>query len=547
MRGHLLFLLALVLCSCGSDKPSAPPAAPIRYVDVTLAAGLDYHHYNGAQGNYYYLETYGAGGGFFDYDGDGWMDVYLVNGSYLSGLRPDPMPANHLYRNTGAGTFVDVTSSSGTGDTRYGLGCSAADFDNDGDQDLYVTNFGPNILYRNEGNGTFTDVTQAAGVGDARWGSSSGFLDYDLDGDLDLFAANYVDYSLETDVICKKGRIHSYCDPDIYDPIGDVLYRNDGDFFTDVTEETGLTLMGRGLGVAFQDYDEDGDTDIYVANDGTMNFLYENRRGSFVEVGLQAGTRYNMDGRAEAGMGVDFGDFDNDGRQDIIVGNFALETNTLYHNVGQGQFVDATDRLGIGEISYLPLTFGTKFLDFDNDGDLDIFAANGHVLDNIADVDSAHSYAQPNQMLRNEEGKRFVDISETLGPDILVENVGRGLAVADYDNDGDIDLLISAEADRAYLFRNDGGNQGHWLLIHLVGARHQDALGTRVVVAAGGQRQVKQRQSGSSYLGTHDPRLHFGLGQAAAADVEIHWPDGQVQKLENVRADQILRVVQSSP
>ena len=544
---RFLFLCLFLLCSCGSEEPS-PSLSSIQYVDVTLESGIDFQHFNGARGDYYYVETYGSGAGFFDYDGDGWMDIYLVNGTYLSGLPPDPLPANHLYRNAGDGRFTDVTEATGTGDLGYGMGLSAADYDNDGDLDLYVANFGPNILYRNEGDGRFSDITKTAGVGDDRWASSCGFFDYDNDGDLDIFVANYIIYALDEDHICKKGKIRSYCDPNVYDPIGDVLYRNDGgDRFTDVTEETGVTLVGRGLGVAFQDYDEDGDTDLYVANDGTMNFLYENRGGSFVEVGLQSGTRYNMDGRAEAGMGVDFGDFDNDGRQDIVVGNFAFETNTLYHNVGHGQFQDASDRLGIGEVSYMPLTFGAKFVDFDNDSDLDIFAANGHVLDNVADVDSAHSYAQPNQLLRNEGGKRFADISASVGPDILVRNVGRALAVADYDNDGDVDLLISAEADRSYLLRNDGGNKsGHWLLIHLVGALQKDGLGARVAVTAAGKRQVKQRQSGGSYQATNDPRLHFGLGNATAADVEIVWPDGQVQRLEGVEVDQILRVVQEA-
>ena len=548
MSGYrfLFILLPLLLSSCG-DESSTPPSLPIHYTDVTVAAGIDFTHYNGARGDYYYVETYGSGAGFFDYDDDGWMDIYLVNGSSLSGEIPDPPPVNHLYRNEGDGSFIDVTEQTGTGDAGYGMGLSAADYDSDGDLDLYVANYGPNTLYRNEGDGSFTDVTEQTGTGDERWASSCGFLDYDSDGDLDLFVANYVIYSLDDDIICKKGKIRSYCDPDVYDPIGDILYRNDGDSFTDVTVETGVTLEGRGLGVAFQDYDEDGDTDIYVANDGTMNFLYENRAGSFSEVGLQAGTRYNKNGRAEAGMGVDFGDFDNDGQQDIIVGNFSFETNTLYHNLGHGQFVDASDRLGIGEVSYMPLSFGMKFLDYDNDGHLDIFAANGHVLDNIAEVDSAHSYAQVNQMLHNEDGKRFVDVSETLGSDFVVENVGRSLALADYDNDGDLDLLVSAEADRPYLLRNDGGNQRNWLLIHLTGAVQKDALGARVIVTANGKRQIRQRQSGSSYLATHDPRLHFGLGQTTRADVEIHWPGGQVQKLENVEADQILRVVQPAP
>ncbi len=313
----------LLLLACA---PAPPP--PVQYAEVTAASGIDFVHYNGAQGEYYYVETFGSGVAFFDYDNDGWQDLYLANGTYLSGLRPEPLPVSRLYRNQQAGRFADVTTGTATGHSGYGMGCAAADYDNDGDQDLYLTCFGPNALYRNEG-GRFAEKGRELGVDDSRWGTSCGFLDYDLDGDLDLFAVNYVDFALERNVVCKQGRIRSYCEPTAYAPVGSVLYRNDGERFSDATQEAGTTLEGRGLGVAFSDYDLDGDTDIYVANDGMMNFLYENRRGRFVENGLQAGGRYNRDGRAEAGMGVDAGDFDNDGDPDLLVTNFSRETNTL--------------------------------------------------------------------------------------------------------------------------------------------------------------------------------------------------------------------------
>ena len=516
-----------------------PSCNPIQLVDITQAAGLDFEHYNGFSGEYYYVETFGSGAAFLDVDGDGWLDLYLVNGASLSGERPDPMPTNRLYHNTGSGGFTDVTAASGAGHTGYGMGCAVADYDADGDVDLYVTNVGPNLLLRNEGGGHFADATAAVGGADARWGTSCGFLDYDLDGDLDLYATNYVEFDPQNNIVCAEGGIRSYCEPKFYEPVGDVLYRNEDGQFRDVTLEMGIIHKGRGLGVAFADYDLDGDTDLYVANDGTMNFLYQNQGNRFAEVGLYAGGRYNEDGLAEAGMGVEFGDWDNDGFQDIFVTNFAQETNTLYGNDGQGQFYDITQRAGLAEYSYKPLGFGTNFFDYDNDGDLDLFVANGHVMDKITQVHPDHAYPQPNQVLCNQRGTRFVDVSARLGSALAVAAVSRASATADYDNDGDLDLLVTNVAAAPNLLRNDGGNRQHWLTIQL-GNTAQHA---RVAVTAGGQRQVKEHQSGGSYLASSDPRLHFGLGEATEATVEIRWSDGALQKIEAVAADQILHVI----
>ena len=317
-----------------------------------------------------------------------------------------------------------------------------------------------------------------------------------------------MEFDPQNNIVCAEGGIRSYCEPKFYEPVGDVLYRNEDGQFRDVTLETGIIHKGRGLGVAFSDYDLDGDTDIYVANDGTMNFLYQNQGNRFAEVGLYAGGRYNEDGLAEAGMGVEFGDWDNDGLQDIFVTNFAQETNTLYGNDGQGQFYDITQRAGLAEWSYKPLGFGTNFFDYDNDGDLDLFVANGHVMDKITQVHPDHAYPQPNQVLCNQRGTRFVDVSLKLGPALTAAAVSRASATADYDNDGDLDLLVTNVAAAPNLLRNDGGNRQHWLTIRL------EALGTRVAVTASGQRQVKEHQSGGSYLVSSDPRLHFGLGEA---------------------------------
>ncbi|MEW6750845.1 MAG: CRTAC1 family protein [Candidatus Latescibacterota bacterium] len=538
-----LFLATPLLGACG--RPQAPPQT-VTFVDIAAAAGLDLQHCSGATGQYYYVETYGSGAAFLDYDGDGWQDVYLVSGSPLPGMAPPPAaPVNRLFRNRGDGTFADVTAASGTGHPGYGMGCCAGDYDNDGDQDLYVANFGPNVLYRNEGDGSFTDVTAQAGVGDGRWGSSCGFLDHDGDGDLDLFVANYVEYTLDDNRVCQKGHLRSYCDPEVYEPVGDVLYRNEGNgTFTDVTAPAGADLVGRGLGVAFQDYDRDGDTDLYVANDGMMNFLYQNQGGRFAEVGLQAGARFAVDGQARAGMGVDFGDYDGDGWPDLVIGNFSFEGTTLFRNLGDGGFADVSAETGVSEPTYRSLTFGAAFVDFDNDGDADILATNGHVLDNIEQVTPGLTYAEPNVMLGNQGDGRFADVSARLGPGFTTPNVARGTAVGDYDNDGDVDVLINTVAGRPRLLRNDGGNQQHWLLVQLVGSRPRDGLGARVTVRAGGRTQVRERQSGGSYQAAHDPRLHFGLGQATRARLSVRWPDGAEQDLGEVEADRVVRVVQ---
>ncbi|NKB69361.1 MAG: hypothetical protein GKR89_20000 [Candidatus Latescibacteria bacterium] len=534
-----LAFMVLLLGACTSE-PHTTALLPIRFTATDREAGLDFHHQNGARGDYYYVETFGAGAAFLDFDGDGWQDIYLIDGGPLN----DPTAApttNRLFHNNGQGHFTPVAAAADTG---YGMGVAAADYDNDGDQDLYITNFGPNALYRNDGQGQFTEVTATWNAGDIRWGTSCAFLDYDSDGDLDLFIANYVDFALDANILCQQGGHRAYCPPDQYEPTLDLLYRNDGDRFTDVSHQSGITVAGRGLGIALSDYDLDGDTDIYVANDGTMNVLYRNDGDHFAEVSLQAGVRYDRHGRAEAGMGVDFGDYDNDGDADLFVTNFAYETNSFYHNQGQGRFRHFTQRLGLVQSSFRSLGFGTKFHDYDNDGDLDLFVANGHVADNIALFDSAQTYAQADQLLRNDQRQGFTDITASLGPDLPRPHPSRGTAIADSDNDGDLDLLVTTVGGRPRLLRNDGGNQHHWLIVHLIGAAQKDALGTRVTLTTPDGSQTRQRQSGGSYLSSHDPRLHFGLGRAQSADLDIVWPDGQPQQLRQVTANQILHIQQ---
>jgi hypothetical protein len=518
-------------------------------VEVTSQAGIGFQQVNGASGRYYYIETYGSGAAFLDYDGDGYQDLYLVNSAPLPGFTASTAdPTNRLYRNDGDGTFTDVTAAAGVGGDRgYGMGVCAGDYDNDGHVDLYVTNFGPNVLYHNDGDGTFTDVTAAARVGDPRLGSSAAFADWDADGDLDLYVANYAKFSTDDNRTCYQGGIQVYCDPAHYEGESGVFYRNEGDgTFTDVTREVGgYNESGRQLGVVFADYDNDGYVDLYVANDGTPNFLFHNEgHGTFREVGMLAGVALSENGRPEAGMGTDFGDYDRDGDLDIIVGNFQWEPSRLYRNEGNGFFSDASFAAGLGEPTLSVLTFGTDFFDFDNDGDLDVYMANGHVNDRVQMFDKAVSFPQRDQLFRNEGNGTFTDVTEQSGPGMELVMVSRGTACADYDNDGDVDLFVSNNNQRGVLLRNDGGNQKHWITIRTVGTvSNRDGIGARIRVSAGDLVQIEEVRSGSSYLSQNDLRVHFGLGDRIQVDrIEIRWPSGIEQILTNVTADQILVV-----
>ncbi len=583
---------------------TAAGAQDVRFVDVTEQCGIDFVHVNGASQEKFPVETMCAGCGFLDYDGDGDLDIYLVNGAPLPGFKAEQTPVNRLYRNDGAAsgwTFTDVTEASGAGDSGYGMGCVAGDYDNDGDQDLYVTNWGPNVLYRNEGNGTFTNVTDQAGVGNALWGSAAAFFDYDGDGDLDLYVANYLDSRLDNNKFCSSLRSmgkRAYCHPDEYPGVPDVLYRNEGDgTFTDVTREAGVYQPGgKGLGVVCTDYDGDGDLDLYVANDSMENYLFDNSGdGMFEEVALLVGAAFNEAGQAEAGMGVDCADVDGDGFLDLMIGHLDNETNTLYRNEGEGMFTDVTPTSGIGPPTLLKVTFGMVFLDVENDGDADAFAANGHVLDNISLVSDQVPYKQPNQLFENVGGGRFVEASERYGPGLGIVKASRGLAAGDYDNDGDVDLLVANIAEGPDLLRNEGGNGENWLMVKLVGGArggmrdagfgnkgipsrqerrsgepeaglpvrctqtgvsqssgvggegsgggvsNRDGVGARVTVVAGDLRQVKEVHCGASYLAANDLRVHFGLGKREGVDsLEVRWPSGIVDRVEGVGVNRLV-------
>lgn len=516
-------------------------------VDVTKEAGINFKHTHGGSGERYYVETMGSGCSFLDYDNDGDLDIYLVNGAPLPGYSAKETPTNILYQNQGDGRFTDVTKQAGVGDTLYGIGCAVADYNNDGFVDIYLTNFGSNVLYRNNGDGTFSDATLTAGVGDQKWGASASFFDYDNDGNLDLYVVNYVNFTIKNHIKCGQGTkgIRAYCHPDVYDGVADILYRNNGDgTFTDVTKQAGVyNPSGKGLGVVCGDTDNDGDQDIYVANDKTPNFLYRNNGdGTFSEIGLPAGVGYNEDGISEAGMGVDFGDYDRNGTMDIYVTNFSNETNTLYYNHGNGFFRDATYTSGLGVPSLTFLAFGTNFFDFDLDGDLDIFVTNGHVLDNVELFKDNITYAERDQLFENNGHGFFNDVSRKLGRHFQVAKVGRGSAFGDFDNDGDVDVLISNNNQKATLFRNEGANQNNWLKVKTIGTKsNRDGIGARIKIVSGPLVQIEEVRTADSYLSASDPRVTFGLGKRKKVDsVEIHWPGGAVETYRDLPVNQLL-------
>lgn len=538
----LLFknIIVVLCCLLVAESRAAEPY----FTDVTVAAGIEFSHINGAGGEKYVIETVGAGGGFFDYDGDGRLDIYLINGAATPGVHYETPPRNALYHNRGAGAFVDMTSEAGVGDVGYGMGMAVGDYDNDGDLDLYVGNFGPNVLYQNQGDGTFVDATAEAGVGDARWASSCAFADVDLDGHIDLYAANYHNFSYDNHRVCAEGGsgLQLYCGPEAFDGVADVLYRNQGDgTFVDITERAGLSSAeGKELGVVFGDVDLDGDPDLYLANDKTLNFLYINDgKGVFSEEGLLAGTAYNEDGDVEAGMGVDMGDYDNDLYPDLFVTNFQWETNTLYKNLGDGSFVDETFLAGLGKGSIPYLSWGTRFFDVDNDGDRDVFIANGHLESDVEAYENT-TFAQRNQLFLNRGDGRFEEYMPVAGTALALQKVSRGAAFGDYDDDGDIDVLVANVNDAPTLLRNDRDKKGHFIQLRLQGTKsNAAAIGARVEVHAGALVQSDEVRSGSSFLSQSDLRLHFGLAEAKRVEkVVVYWPSGVVEQFADIALDQ---------
>jgi hypothetical protein len=538
-------------------------AAPdVEFVDVTAAIGIDFKHENSPTSSKYLIETMGGGVALLDFDNDGRLDIFFTNGARIedpmaAGALPDKSARtfwNRLYRQNEDGMFSDVTEKAGvTGmpQNLYGMGAAVGDYDNDGFADLYVTGYGGNTLYRNNGNRTFADVTGKAGVGAGGWSASAGFFDADNDGKLDLFVTRYLNWTFGNNRHCgdKKPGYRAYCHPDNFDGAANILYRNNGDgTFTDVSAKAGVAdPNGKGLGVAFADYDRDGFTDVYVANDSVQSFLYRNGgNGAFTEVGLLAGVGFTEDGKTFAGMGVDFADYDNDGHPDLVVTDLSNERYRLFRQTGDGSFRDLTDMSGVGAATLPYSGWSTTFFDYDNDGWKDIFVAQGHVMDTIEKTSPNLRYQQPPLLLRN-EGGRFVRVVP--GEIFKKDWAGRGAAFGDLDNDGDIDVVASNVGQKAFVLRNDGGNRRNWIGIRAVGSQtNRDGIGSRVrIVAASGSTQHFTVNTALGYLSASDKRVLAGLGSDATAKlVEIRWPSGTVQTFENVKSGQVLVATEPS-
>ncbi len=513
-------------------------SAAADFIEVTAAAGIDFQHRNGATEKKQAPEAMGSGLAFFDYDGDGFLDLYLVNSA----------GPGALYRNRGDGRFADMTEVAGVGDSGFGMGCASADYDNDGDLDLYITSYGPNILYRNNGDGRFSDVALQAGVGDSSLSVGPAFADYDLDGWVDLYVANYAAYPPEPFLRCQRKGVPIYCGPESFDPQPDAFYRNNGDgTFVDVAARVGLLPRAAiEFGGVFGDYDNDGDPDLYCPADGMPNLLYRNDGGRFAEVGMLAGVAYSDEGKPLSGMGCAVGDSDNDGLADIYVTNYQWETDSFYRNLGDLLFVDQTYELGVGMPSITYLAWGAIFADYDRDGDRDLFVTTGHHDDNVEQFDAV-KYAMQNRLFANDGRGHYRDVSDEVGPGLALVQVSRGAVAGDYDNDGDLDLAVLNSNQPAALLRNEAGDDNHWLSLKLVGAgppcSNRSGIGARVEVAAGDLVQVGEVRSGDSYLSQSDLRLFFGLGgRDGVAEVEVRWPSGVVQKLSSVPVDQLLTV-----
>jgi len=525
-----------------------------QFTDVAKAAGITTIQWCGGPERNHLLESAGQGCAFVDYDNDGHLDIVLVNGWRLDS---DPEKRKvlekgklALYRNSGDGKFENVAEKAGVADDSWGNGVCAGDFDNDGQVDLYVTNFGPNRLYRNRGDGTFEDVAKRAGVAHASWSAGSSFFDADKDGDLDLYVACYVEATMDEVLTARRTTVWQDKVKVMAGPFGlrgarDKFYRNNGNgTFTDATKEAGLDdeAEAYGLGVLTSDLDRDGDVDIYVANDSNPNYLWRNNGdGTFTDVGGWSGAGLNADGKAQAGMGVDAADFDGDGHTDIYVTNFARDYDTLYKGAGELYFEDVSLALGLKPITYMPLSWGCSFFDFDNDADQDIIVVSGHIYPQVDQLQD-EAYLQRAQLMENRAGKP-VEVTDTAGPGLQTKRSMRGLAVGDYDNDGDLDLLITAIDSPPLLVRNDGGNRSQWIQLRLLEKTGRDAIGARVKITAGGKTQHAELRSGSTYASQSMLRLHFGLGDAAKVDkLEITWPDGEIQTRDGVPAGQFLTI-----
>lgn len=540
MKVWILLLLAPLLLAQGP-----------RFTDITKAAGIDFKHNSGRAGKKWLPETMGSGVALFDADGDGWLDLFLVNSKDWAPKGRRSISA--LYRNNKNGTFTNITAGSGLDIEMYAMGVAVADYDNDGRKDLYITALEGDRLFHNEGAGKFRDVTAASGIKNANFGTSAAWLDYDKDGKLDLLVANYVQWTQKGDLWCSlDGVSKSYCTPESYKGTSSKLYRNLGGKFEDVSLKAGVgDPTSKALGVAILDFNSDGWPDIFLANDTQPNKLYRNQKnGTFIEEGVAAGVAFGEDGVARGAMGVDAADYDRTGRASLLVGNFSNQMLGLYHNEGKGLFVDEAPRSSVGRASLLSLAFGVFFFDYDLDGWLDIFAANGHIEEEIGRVQPKIRFAQPPLLFRNLGGGKYEDVTAKVGADLGKPMVARGAAFGDIDNDGDLDLAVSTNHGPACLFRNDANPaKNHWLRVKLEGTRsNRDGIGAVVRVETSSGKQWQMVRSGGSYCSASDMAATFGLGKDATVKVlEVEWPSGTRDRIQNVAVDKTLLVVEGKP
>lgn len=554
-------LIALWTITVSAQLPAPAQQSkpfPGNFRDVTSALGVRFQYRSSHTAKHYLPETMGAGVALFDYDNDGRLDIFLVNGAPIKdpeskGAIPQktgPEYWNRLYHQKPDGEFEDVTQKAGLEGTGYGMGVAVGDYDNDGYEDLFVTGYGGNKLYHNNGDGTFADVTEKAGVAGSGWSTSAAWVDLDADGLLDLVVLRYVQWDFD-DIWCgeHKEGYRSYCHPDYFKPISPLVYHNDGNgHFTEVSQKIGISKPGKGLGIALADYDHDGHVDIFVANDSMFEFLYHNKGdGTFEEVGLASGIAADGDGRTYAGMGVDFTDYNNDGLPDLVITNLANQMYALYKNNGDGSFSYASYDSGLGRMTRPHSGWGVRFMDYDNDGWKDLLITQGHDLDTVElNYPNLH-YREPMLLTRN-TGRDFVDVSGDSGAVFHEPWLGRGMAIGDIDNDGRLDAVVTTNDGPVHILHNETASQNHWLILKLVGHKsNRDAIGAEVKVVTEKMQQFATVTTAGSYLSSSDKRVHFGLGlESAAKTIEIHWPSGIVQTLKDVRADQILQVDEPS-
>ena len=531
-------------------KPVAALAALFDPLPVARS-GITWTHTNGRSADYYLPETTGAGCAFLDYDNDGWMDIFLVNSGDCDFFHPATPLRNALYKNNRDGTFTDVTQKAGVGSAGYGMGAAVGDYDNDGHPDLFVTSYNKSVLYRNNGNGTFSDVTAKSGIVVDGWASSAVWFDYDNDGRLDLFVCRFVEFEKKANKFCGNegtGERH-YCIPRVYPPAHSWLFHNNGDgTFTDVSAATGIAAAkGKAWGVVATDVNNDGWMDLFVANDTVENFLFVNHQGKFKDEALEAGVAYSVDGRARSGMGVDAADLDQDGWQDLTVTNVDQEMYSIYHNNHDGTYDDLSVPMGVGGVTKSMSGWGLRFFDYDNDGNLDLFVANGHPDDQIALQSASVTYREPLLLFHN-NGKQLENVSASAGPIFAESLAGRGLALGDFDNDGAVDVLISTNGGAPLLLKNEAAKGNHWLGIKLVGKKcNRDAVGASVTWTAGTLKRSRMKSGGGSYLASHDPRMVLGLGKNDRVDqLEIRWPlpSGRVERLKDLPVDRYITIVE---